>query len=205
LKSITHPAVGNHDYCSGDSTGYFNYFGTAAGNPGQGWYSYNIGSWHLIALNSNCGKVGGCKPGSAQERWLRADLAANPTACTLAYWHHPRWSSGSAGSNPITSGLYTALYEAGADIVLSGHDHFYERFAPMDPNGSLDLQAGVRQFIVGTGGKSKDSPGNAAANSEIRSSTYGVLQLTLHSNSYDWEFEAIPGEGFVDTGSDTCS
>ncbi len=205
VKSISRPVAGNHEYCAGDASGYFDYFGAAAGTPPTGWYSYDLGGWHFVALNSNCTRVGGCHPGSLQEQWLRADLAANSMPCTLAYWHHPRWSSASAGSNPITHGLYTALYEAGADIVLTGHDHFYERFGRQDPSGALDPQAGIRQFIVGTGGKLKSPVGPTAANSEVRRSVYGVLRLTLHADSYDWAFDGIGGESLIDTGSDHCS
>ena len=212
VKSITHPAVGNHEYntsanppCDGLATDYFSYFGASAGNPGEGYYSYDIGEWHIVAPNSNCSKVGGCHPGSPQEQWLRADLAANPASCTLAYWHHARWSSGSKhGSDPKTEGLVRALYEAGADVVLTAHDHNYERFAPQDPSGVLDTQAGLRQFVVGTGGKSLRDFDAPIANSEVRASAFGMLKLTLHPNSYDWDFEAIPGEPFSDSGTTAC-
>ena len=162
VKAITRPAIGNHEYhttggtgCSSSANGggYFGYFGAAAGTPGKGYYSYDIGAWHLIALNSNCSFVS-CGSSSAQAQWLRADLAAHPARCTLGYWHHPRFTSGtnSPGSNSVTP-LYQALYDHGADVVLVGHDHHYERFAPQSPSGGRDLARGIRQFLVGTGGR----------------------------------------------------
>ncbi|HET6622980.1 MAG TPA: Calx-beta domain-containing protein, partial [Gaiellaceae bacterium] len=130
LRSITRPVPGNHEYRTDGADGYFGYFGAAAGDPAKGYYSYDLGGWHLVALNSSCSEVGGCGAGSRQERWLRADLAASSAPCTLAYWHHPRFSSGSHGSDPSYEAFWRALYEAGADVVLVGHDHDYERFAP---------------------------------------------------------------------------
>ena len=132
VKSITKPAPGNHEYESSGATGYYGYFGRAAGDPRKGYYSFDVGRWHLIALNSNCSAVGGCGAGSPQEQWLRRDLAAHPAACTLAYWHHPRFSSGLHGSDSTYRAFWRALYDAGADVVLSGHDHDYERFARAD-------------------------------------------------------------------------
>src|SRR4029450_3695934 len=152
LKAVTHPVPGNHEYLSG-AADYFTYFGPAAGDPAKGWYSFDIGARHLIALNSSCARVGGCGPGSPQERWLRADLAAHPNRCTLAFWHHARFSSSGHGSYPTYDGFWRALYEAGADVVLSSHDHDYERFAPQDPDAKPDPRRGMRQFVVGTGGK----------------------------------------------------
>jgi hypothetical protein len=215
VKPITRPVPGNHEYLTstgtgcdptGTAAGYYGYFGAAAGDPSKGYYSYNIGRWHLIALNSNCAKVGGCSAGSAQEQWLQQDLTANTATCTLAYWHHPLFTSGEY--NPgITSvrPLFQALYDHNADIVLSGHDHNFERFAPQTANGVLDLVRGVRQFIVGTGGKSLYSPQNPIANSEVRSSSsYGVLKLTLHPTSYEWSFVPAVGDTFGDTGAEFC-
>jgi len=215
VKGITRPAVGNHEYkVSSDGTGcdptataagYFGYFGSAAGDPGKGYYSFDVGAWHLVALNSNCSKVGGCGAGSAQEQWLRQDLIAHPAACTLAYWHHPLFSSGNyAPGVPAARPLYKALYDNGADVVLSGHDHIYERFARQDPNGALDLTSGIRQFVVGTGGKSHYVVGAASPNSEFRSgSHYGVLRLTLHPAGFDWSF-MTEAHQVLDSGTDRC-
>ena len=180
-KSRTRPAVGNHEYVTPGGAGYFGYFGDAAGDPSKGYYSYELGSWHVVVLNSNCAQVG-CGVGSPQEQWLRADLAAHPTACTLAYWHHPRFSSSNVhGNHPELEPLWWALYEHGADIVLSGHDHNYERFAPQDSNGALDWDRGIRQFVVGTGGRSHYGFATTQPNSEVRNGdTFGVLRLRLH-------------------------
>ena len=212
VKAITHPAVGNHEYqtangtdCGRHAAGYFQYFGAAAGQPGQGWYSFDIGSWHLIALNSNCGEIsGGCGVGSAQETWLQADLAAHPNACTLAYWHHPRFNSGIADSTAVAA-FWSDLYAAGADVVLVGHSHNYERFAPQDPNQNADPTNGIREFVVGTGGEDLFGFARTEPNMEVRnSSTFGVLKLTLHSNSYDWTFEPAQGFSFTDSGTTSC-
>ena len=203
LKAITHPVPGNHEYLSG-AVDYFAYFGPAAGDPGKGYYSFDVGAWHLIALNSNCSRVGGCGPGSPQERWLRADLAAHPSRCTLAFWHHARFSSGGHGSYPAYDGFWRALYDAGADVVLSAHDHEYERFAPQTPDARPDKARGVRQFVVGTGGKNLHRFGQVEPNSEVRHSGFGVLLLTLHARSYEWRFEPVGGGGAVDGGSGSC-
>ncbi len=204
-KGRTKPAPGNHDYLTGGASGYFGYFGAAAGDPSKGYYSYNLGSWHIIVVNSNCSEVDGCDAGSPQEQWLRADLAANPAACTLAYWHHPRFSSGLHGSSTLTQAIWQALYDYGAEVVVNGHDHDYELFAPQDPNGEPDPQVGIRQFVVGTGGKSHYSFGVPIANSEVRNGdTYGVLKMTLHSTSFDWEFVPVAGKTFSDSGSQSC-
>jgi acid phosphatase type 7 len=206
FKNRTHPAPGNHDYLTDEAAGYFNYFGAAAGNPAQGYYSYDLGAWHLIALNSNCSQVGGCQAGSPQEQWLRADLAAHPAGCTLAYWHHPLFSSGQHGSNAQMWPVWQALYEAEADVVLNGHDHDYERFAPQDPQGAADAARGLREFVVGTGGKNHYEFSRAPeANSEVRNDhTFGVLKLTLSPQSYTWEFIPEPGETFTDQGEGEC-
>jgi hypothetical protein len=212
VKDITHPVPGNHDYGTGGASGYFDYFnGLAntsgrAGDRGKGYYSYDIGAWHLVALNSNCGSIGGCGAGSAQESWLRSDLAAHPNACTLAYWHHPRFSSGSTHGNDTEVGpLWQALYDAGADLVLSGHEHNYERFAPQSPSGAADPARGIREFVVGTGGKNHYGFGAPNPNSEARSSgAYGVLKLGLRPTGYDWDFEPDTSGGFTDSGSGSC-
>jgi hypothetical protein len=204
-KARTHPAVGNHEYLTTGAAGYFGYFGAAAGDSTRGYYSYNLGAWHIIVINSNCAPVGGCQTGSPQEKWLRADLAANPAACTLAYWHHPRFSSGQHGSNTFMQPIWQALYDAGADVVLNGHDHIYERFAPQDPSGQADPARGIREFVVGTGGRSHYTIGTAITNSEVRNrDTFGVLKMTLHTNSYDWTFVPEAGKTFTDSGSATC-
>lgn len=209
VKSITDPVPGNHEYFTSGAAGYFSYFGGAAGDPTKGYYSFDLDSWHLIALNSNCASVGGCDGGSPQERWLRADLAAHQNACTLAYWHHPRFTTRSVGghvSNPEMQPFWQALYEFRADVVLSGHQHNYERFTPQTPTGSADSSAGIRQFVVGTGGRSLypfTSP--PAPNSVVRNDdTFGVLKLTLRPTSYEWQFLPVAGT-FTDSGSATCT
>jgi hypothetical protein len=207
VKSITRPVVGNHEYLTNGAYGYFKYFGAAiAGDWKKGYYSYDIGSWHLIALNSNCQAVGGCQAGSTQEKWLKADLAAHPNACTLAYWHHPRFSSGKHHGNDGTyDAFWKTLYASGVEIVLNGHEHNYERFAPQSPDAKLDPKQGIRQFVVGTGGKSLYPFGKSQANSEVRNAdTYGVLMLTLHPNGYSWKFVPEAGKNFTDSGSDVC-
>jgi chitodextrinase len=214
IKGITHPAVGNHEYltsggtgctsANGGAAGHFSYFGTAAGQPGQGYYSYDIGAWHLIALNSNCGDAGGCSSGSPQGQWLEADLTAHSNMCVLAYWHIPLFSSGGrAASN--TQSFWQALYNHNADLILAGHDHIYERFAPQTPSGTLDTTRGIRQFIVGSGGANHTSLATIFANSEVRNvDTYGVLKLTLHPTSYDWQFVPEAGKTFTDSGTTSC-
>jgi acid phosphatase type 7 len=205
VKAITHPAPGNHEYQTAGAAGYFRYFGAAAGNPTKGYYSFDLGGWHLIALNSNCSEVRGCGAGSPQERWLRADLAAHASAtCTLAYWHHPRFSSGHHGSSSAYQAFWQALYEANADVVLVGHDHDYERFAPQAPGGALDTARGIRQFVVGSGGKSVRTFPSIRANSEARdASSFGILELTLGSSGYGWRF--VPAVGsFTDSGTGSC-
>gem|GEM_PF-688908 len=200
----TKPSAGNHDYFTPGASGYFEYFGAAAGDPSEGWYSYDLGSWHIVVLNSNCGQVGGCGSASPQAAWLAADLAANPAECTLAYWHHPQFSSGllSNGSYEV---FWQILHDAGADVVLNAHSHHYERFAPQDPAGVLDPEHGIRQFVVGTGGDELEGTGAAQDNSEVTDfSTYGALGLTLRDGSYDWQFIPVEGQSFTDEGSSDC-
>jgi uncharacterized protein YjdB len=201
-KARTKPSPGNHDYNTSGASGYYGYFGTLAGPSGRGYYSYDVGGWHLVSLNSNVSM----SAGSAQETWLRADLAASTTPCTLAYWHHPRFSSGTNhGSDAMSQPIWQALYDAGADVVLSGHEHNYERFAPQTPSGSADASFGLREFIVGTGGESHYSGVSTIANSEVfNGSTFGVLKLTLASTGYTWEFIPVAGSTFRDTGSSAC-
>jgi acid phosphatase type 7 len=207
FKERTRPAPGNHEYLSSGASGYSRYWGTAAGDPDKDYYSYDLGTWHIIALNSECAAVGGCDPESPQGQWLRRDLAEHPAACTLAYFHKPLFSSGKEhGYDPQMKPLWQMLYAGGADIIIGGHDHHYERFAPQDPEGNPDPQRGIREFVAGTGGKnSHRSLGPVVANSEVRNAdTYGVLKLTLHASSYDWEFVPQAGKSFRDAGSDTC-
>jgi hypothetical protein len=204
-KARTHPALGNHEYVSGSAAAYFRYFGKAAGDPRKGYYSYTLGRWHIVVINSNCDFVGGCGTGSAQERWLRADLARHPSHCTIAYWHHPRFSSGLHGSSIFMAPIWRALYNAGADVVISAHDHDYERFGPQDPDGRPDPRRGIREFVVGTGGKSYYPFGSPLPNSEIRNSgTFGVLKLTLRPRSYSWRFIPVAGKSFTDAGKASC-
>jgi calcineurin-like phosphoesterase family protein len=206
VKSRTRPAPGNHEFHSSGATPYFDYFGAAAGDPKLGYYSYELGSWHIVVLNSECKDVGGCETGSPEEKWLRADLAAHPVACTLAYWHKPLFSSGGKHGNDLTvKPLWQALYDANADVIIGGHDHDYERFAPQNPDGVADSKRGIREFVVGTGGKSHRPFGDTKPNSEVRDFTsYGVLKLTLRPKGYDWEFIPEAGKGFTDSGSGSC-
>jgi len=205
LKAITHPAVGNHEYGSPGAAPYFQYFGAAAGEPGKGYYSYDLGSWHLIALNSNCAQIGGCAVGSPQELWLKADLAAHPVGCTLAYWHHPLFSSGQNGDAESMAPIWGDLYASGADVVLNGHDHDYERFAPQDAQGGRDDARGIREFVVGTGGKNHMTFKTIQPNSELHdTSSFGFLELTLSDGAYAWRFVSDPPGGLADSGRDTC-
>ena len=197
----THPTLGNHEYHSPHAGPYFAYFCAAAGPAFKGWYSYDVGAWHFVVLNSQCASTDGyesgpgCDAGSEQAAWLRADLAAHPARCTAAAWHHPRFSSGSHGDHLAMGDLWRQLAEAGAELVLSGHDHDYERFAPVDADGRADPEHGMRQLVVGTGGATLYKFGAAAhANSEVRiADHWGVMKLTLHAESYDWEFLAVDG------------
>jgi hypothetical protein len=208
FKSLIRPVLGNHEYGDG-AAGYFDYFngpGKADGPAGP----RDAGDWHIVALNSQCGhrprlpQVPGCERGSAQERWLRADLAAHPSDCTLAYWHHPLISS-RLGVDEAIRPLWEALVEAGVDVVLTGHDHAYERFAPLGATGQIDHEHGVRQFIVGTGGKSHQRERTVSAESEVRNSrTYGVLRMRLRPSSYHWSFVPEAGRRFEDSGARSC-
>jgi hypothetical protein len=203
-KARTRPSPGNHEYVTPGAAGYFAYFGASAGDPAQGYYSFDLGAWHLIALNSNCGAIGGCDAGSPEETWLRADLVAHRSACTLAYWHHPRYSSGPHGDDARTQALWQALLDAGADVVLNGHDHTYERFALQDAGANADGN-GIREFVVGTGGRSHYRIAATQPNSETHDTdTYGVLKLTLHAGSYDWQFVPVAGGTFTDAGTTVC-
>lgn len=202
FKDRTHPVSGNHDYDDAKAAGYYGYFGAAAGPAGNGYYSYDIGTWHVVALNSNCSSVD-C---NAERAWLDKDLNAHPARCIAAYWHHPRFSSGSAGPNAALDDFWVPLYDHRASIVLSGHDHDYERFAPQDPNGHRAAGRGIREFVVGTGGGALGTLYAASPNSEVRNNrAFGVLQVTLRPDGYDWKFRPAAGEMFTDSGSDVCS
>ena len=205
-KARTRPAAGNHDFHAGGATPYFDYFGAAAGDPKTGAYSYDLGTWHIIVLNSECEPAGGCGFGSPQEKWLKQDLQAHPAACTLAYWHKPLFSSGGKhGNDAEVKAFWQDLYSAHAALILTGHDHDYERFAPQDPEGKADPAHGIREFVVGTGGKNHRGFGKIEPTSEVHNAdTFGVLKLTLHAKSYDWEFIAEAGKTFRDSGSGAC-
>jgi len=207
FKSRTHPSAGNHEYDTGNASPYFAYFGAAAGPSGLGYYSFDLGSWHIIVLNSNIAT----DAGSPQEVWLKADLAAHSNLCTLAYWHHPLYSSvgGTTGTNGavITSArpFWDDLYAAGADLVLNGHRHVYERLAPMKPDGSPDAVKGIRTLIAGMGGESGGDLTNIFPTSEVRDGrTFGILKLTLSTGSYSWQFIGVPGSTFTDSGTNSC-
>jgi acid phosphatase type 7 len=206
VKDRTRPAVGNHEFHSSGAAYYFQYFGAAAGDPKTGYYSYDLGSWHIVVLNSECEEIGGCGAGSPEEKWLRADLAAHPVGCTLAYFHKPRFSSGlNHGNDPEVGAFWQALYDFNAELILNGHDHDYERFAPQDPNGNADPKRGIREFVVGTGGKNHREFGIHKVNSEIRNNdTFGVLKMTLKATGYDWKFIPEAGKTFTDSGSGSC-
>lgn len=203
-RDRTRPAIGNHEYGTDDGRGYFEYFGPAAGTAGEGWYSYELGDWHVVVLNSNCGRVS-CEQGSPQLDWLEADLDGSDARCTLAYWHHPRFSSGSHGSSGRPQPFWAALHEADADLVLVGHDHDYERFVPLSAQGDPDAQTGIREFVVGTGGAALRDFESPVQGSEVRESgTHGVLQLTLGDGRYEWRFVPVEGSSFSDSGSGSC-
>lgn len=213
-KDRTRPVPGNHDYEAANGAAYYRYFGASAGDPKQGYYSYALGAWHIVALNSNCGAVGGCGADSPQERWLRADLATHPGSCILAYWHHPRFFSPTEGPSAVPGGpssdrkmatMWRDLQEAGADVAISGHRHVYERFAKLDADGAAS-PLGIRQFVVGTGGTAPQTFGaKVAPNSEARiQGVHGVLKLTLRPDRYDWEFLAAADGAIMDSGSERC-
>jgi acid phosphatase type 7 len=206
----TRPVVGNHEYHTPDASAYFVYFGAKAGNRTKGYYSYDLGDWHFVVLNSNCDQVG-CGWFSTQGSWLRADLANNPASCTVASFHHPLYTSSTADTSTVRP-FWDMLYNAGVDVILSGHAHYYERFAPQRPNGSSDPTYGIREFVVGTGGAAPSNPMRfpRAANSVIDSekepgkTAYGVLKLGIYTNSYAWKFLPIDGETFTDSGTGQC-
>ncbi len=204
-KSRTRPSPGNHDYYTPSAREYFEYFGTVAGDPSRGYYSYDLGQWHVVSLNSMCEEVGGCERTSPTLRWLKNDLDAHRRACTVAYWHHPLFSSGYHGNEAKMRPTYRLLYRKNADVVINGHDHDYERFAPQNPNGVRDRARGIREFVVGTGGTSLRAFAEIKANSQVRNAnTHGVLKLTLNPTGYDWNFVPVAGKSFTDRGSDSC-
>jgi acid phosphatase type 7 len=205
FESRTRPAVGNVDYQTEGALGYLGYFGPAATNgEGKTWYSYDLGRWHVVVLDSTCSKIGGCDSASPEGRWLTADLAATHARCTVAIWNQPRFSSGEHGNDLEVEPFWQALYAAGAEIVVNAHDHDYERFKPQTPAGGVDIEKGIREFVVGTGGTPLGTFGPSKPNSDIRASVSpGVLKLTLHPAGYDWQF--IPTTGaFSDSGSAPC-
>jgi len=208
FKPITRPTPGNHEYYDweGGAKGYFDYFGAAASERGKGYYSYDLGAWHIVVLNSNCAYVNGCRVGSPQEVWLRSDLAAHRVRCTLAYWHHPRFATGRQGNYAAYQPFWQALYEHRAEVVLAGHDHNYQRYAPLTPTGSEDRVRGIREFVVGTGGRSHEHlrSGLGAHREAGNDNTFGVLRLTLYGKRYAWKFVPEAGSTFTDSGSAAC-
>lgn len=207
LADHTYPVPGNHEYRTPAAAGYFDYFGDAAGDRDRGYYSFDLGAWHLIALNSNCAPVGGCGRGSPQELWLRTDLLLHPARCTLAFWHHPRFFSGSPSTGRRFRPFWQALSDAGVEIVLNGHRHNYERFAPMTPDGAPAPGTGIREFIVGTGGVSlaRFDGRRLPTTKKRQRRAFGVLRLTLQDEGYDWRFLGVPGSRpFADSGRANC-
>ena len=209
FKERTKPTPGNHEYNFAGGAAYFAYWGARAGTPEKSYYSFDLGNWHVIALNTNCVApgVGGCGMGSPEEKWLKRDLAEHRNSCIAAFGHHALYSSGvfpSHAVHPELKDLWRDLYDAHADLVLAGHEHSYERFAPQDPDGNADAK-GIREIVVGTGGRSHDPLGKALPNSEVRNfDTYGVLKLTLWPDRYQWEFVPVNAEGFRDSGEGGC-
>jgi hypothetical protein len=201
-KARTKPAPGNHDYNTSGATGYYGYFGASAGPSGRGYYSYDLGNWHIVSLNSEVSM----SVGSAQETWLRSDLAATAKGCILAYWHQPRFTSGANHAPETSTGpLVQALYDNHADVIVTGHNHQYERFAQLNPGGGLDTANGARHFVAGMGGAGFYGFGTILPNSQVRNSdTHGVLKFTLHASSYEWQFVPEAGKTFTDSGSTAC-
>ncbi|MDQ3691623.1 MAG: metallophosphoesterase [Chloroflexota bacterium] len=197
FRSRTRPSPGNHDYKTAYAAGYFGYFGDRAGPRGRGYYAYALGNWRIYSLNSE-------RVTSAQLHWLRDDLANHPTSCVAAYFHRPLFSSGQHGNDTSVRPLWDALYAARAEIIVNGHDHNYERFAPMRPDGRASRR-GIREFVVGSGGTSQRSFASLKPNSQVRQTgTWGALKLTLRTDGYSWEFVRAAGTAFTDSGSGTC-
>jgi len=205
-KARIHPAAGNHDYVQPNAASYFQYFGAAAGDPAKGYYSFELGAWHILVINSNCKDIGGCEAGSPQYDWVKQDLAAHPALCSLAIWHAPMFSSGLHGNDLEMLATWKALYNAGAELVLSGHDHEYERFAQLNPLDNLDEAYGMRQFVVGTGGAPlRTTQGYRTSHSQaLIENVHGVLDLKLHPGNYDWQFISESGKSETDSGSAVC-
>jgi hypothetical protein len=200
----TRPAPGNHDWDTQGLAGYLGYFRAAAAPNGTSWYSYDLGAWHVVVLDSDCEPVGGCDAGSAQGSWLAADLAASDALCTMAIWHHPRFSSGEHGNDASVAPFWRVLYDAGADVVVNGHDHDYERFAPQDPDAGADDARGLREFVVGTGGAELRAFRTPVANSAMRvAAVFGVIRFVLHPTGLDWTFLSTTGPQ-LDAGSAAC-
>ena len=213
-KDRIHPAIGDMEYNMKNPAAYayFDYFGAAAGTPQQGWYSYDVGSpnsggWHIVVLNSECTQINGCQAGSPQEMWLKADLAAHPAQCSMAVWHMPRFYSALAQGLPAFKDIWQDLYNAGVELVVNAHFHYYMRYAPMNPDGQPDKDKGIQEFVVGTGGAIplfKGDPSCTGNCQVINNTTFGVIKLTLHPDSYDWAFLPEPGKTFNDGGSRAC-
>jgi hypothetical protein len=196
----TRPSAGNHDFDQGGGP-YFDYFGSRAGTPGQGFYSYRLGtSWTVVVLNSEID----ARPGSPQLQWLGAELSTHATPCTAAIWHRPLFTSGPNGENRDMRDLWRVLYDFGVEFVINGHDHIYERFAPQDPTGRADPALGIRQFTVGTGGVDLYRAVAPRPNSEVIGTTWGVAKFTLSDGAYQWEFVPVAGASFRDSGSGAC-
>ncbi len=208
FKSRTYPTAGNHDYNTKDAEPYFNYFGSRAGQKGKGYYSYDLGDWHIVALNSNCGDLGQafCDAASAQVAWLKQDLAANKKKCTLAVWHHPVFTSDQAADSASMRPMYQVLYDAGVDLAVVGHSHHYERFPKLDPMGKPDPAKGIRQLVVGTGGAKLRKPDHPThpQSKLLDYSTHGIIELKLHSAGYSWKFVPVAGSSFTDSGTEAC-
>jgi hypothetical protein len=201
VKSHTRPVPGNHEYEGAGPGPYFDYFGTNAGPRGLGYYSFEMGDWHAIALNS---WFPGTPDGPGQEAWLRSDLFIHQNKCTIAYWHYPLFTSGKNGNQTQMRPIWRILYEAGVDIVVNGHDHSYERFAPQTPDGVFDNARGIREFVAGTGGAMPYAFVSNQPNSEVKlTNVFGVLKFTLSSGSYDWQFITASGGG-SDSGRGDC-
>jgi len=203
FKAISHPVPGNREYLTTGAAGYRTYFGAAAAPAGTTWYSFNLGSWHIVALDANCNKIGGCGPSSPEGTWLAADLANSRAACTLAMWHQPVFSSSQLGGVANVLPLWQAVVNGGAELVINGHRHLYERFTTMDAAGTADAATGAREIVVGTGGEDLEAFGAIKPTSEARSQSFGVLQLQLGSAGYSFRFVNSSGT-VLDHGSGTC-
>ncbi len=204
-KARTLPAPGNHDYLQKNAAPYFKYFGAAAGDPTKGYYSKDVGPWHVIVINSNCAEIGGCAATSPQAKWLEADLAAHTQKCTMAIWHHPLYNMGNHGPATEMKPIWQILYDHDADLVVNGHDHNYQRWKPQTPAGKVDEARGIVELLVGTGGAAfydfDPKPANIEVNDNV---TFGVIKLTLRPTDMDFEFVPVEGQTFTDKGTITC-